>query len=136
MQLFVFTHGKFIKEISNFREIPKNTSIIKLTSYNPFTPFNPSISNYERIEKYYTPVSIRDILKTLPEINTCSMIDGSLMNIVNKNILSSAGGKRKYKRKITIKKKYKIKYTKYYRRSKNKRNKLNKSIKSINKINK
>ncbi len=103
-KILVFTHGKFIKEMTSIKGIPKNTSITKCS----LTISNNSISDSTN---WYNPESIRSsfsqlLPKSLFRLNTCSSYPDKLMGMINGiDKTSSAGGKSKYTRKAIRKSK-------------------------------
>ena len=109
-KILVFTHGKFIKEMTMIKGIPKNTSITKcrLTISDTTT-----ISD---VQNWYNPESIRSsfsqsLPKSLFTLNTCSSYPDKLMGMINGIIhkRAAAGGKSKYTRKSSRKSKKSIK---------------------------
>lgn len=103
-KILVFTHGKFIKEMTFIKGIPKNTSITKCTLTNTTT-----ISD---VQNWYNPESIRSSFsQSLPislfRLNTCSSYPDKLMGMINGIIhkRAAAGGKSKYTRKASRKSK-------------------------------
>lgn len=104
-QILVFTHGKFIKEMTLIKGILKNTSITKCS----LTISDNTISD---VDNWYNPESIRfrfsqSLPKSLFTLNTCSSYPDKLMGMINGIIRTSAaaGGKSKYTRKASRKSK-------------------------------
>ena len=124
-KILVFTHGKFIKEITSISVIPKNTSITKCSLNISDEPVSVSDVN----SSIYEPQSIRSLFESgsLPDslyssLNTCNSNPPNLMGLINSTV-ASGGGKSKNKRKNT----------KNNRRSRNTRRSKNRRINKTSK---